>query len=229
MPSDIVLIGPLRAGKSTAGKLLAQKLELPFHEIDTLRWQYYKEIGFEMAEVERILAKDGVAGVYRHWKPFEAHAVERLLAEHSGCVFALGGGHSVYEDAALFEKVRKVLEPYDNVVLLLPSPDLDESVRLLRERSRVKPFKRFLSKARRTLSSLLQGKLPRKPRVAQGGEQIDLIDHFVRHPSNHDLAKIVVYTQGKTPEQTCEEVLSKVRLAIPGAGPGVRAAAGSST
>jgi shikimate kinase len=225
MPSDIVLIGPLRAGKSTAGKLLSQKLGLPLHEMDTLRWQYYKEIGFEMAEVNRILARDGVAGVYRHWKPFEAHAVERLLAEHTGCVFAFGGGHSVQEDPALFERVRKALEPYDNVVLLLPSPDLDESVRLLRERSRVKPLKRLLSKTRRTLASLLRGKLPKKPQVAQG-EKIDLIDHFVRHHSNHDLAKIVVYTHGKTPEQTCDEILSRLRLGTaPGAGPGVRAEA----
>ncbi len=29
MPSDIILIGPLRAGKSTVGRLLAEKLNVP--------------------------------------------------------------------------------------------------------------------------------------------------------------------------------------------------------
>jgi hypothetical protein len=36
---------------------------------------------------------------------------------------------------------------------------------------------------------------------------LELNEHFVKHPSNRQLAKRVVYTRDKTPDETCEEVL----------------------
>lgn len=181
MISDIILIGPIGTGKSTLGKLLAEKLGLPSRSMDELRWDYYKEIGFDNAVQNEIGEREGFLGVYRYWKPFEAHAVERLLAEHHNCVIDFGGGHSVYEDDELFARVQQILAPYPNVVLILPSADLDESVQILRERN---------------------------------GENVpdgfDLNAHFVKHHSNHDLAKFVVYTKGKSPEATRDEILGLI-------------------
>ena len=181
MISDIILIGPIRAGKSTLGKLLAEKLGLPQCSMDDLRWGYYKEIGYDETVQKQVEKQEGFPGVYRYWKPFEAHAVERLLAEHHNCVIDFGAGHSVYEDDALFARIQRLLVPYANVVLILPSPDLDESVRMLKERG-------------------FDG-------VSNG---FDFHEHFVMHHSNHDLAKIVVYTKGKSPEETREEILAAV-------------------
>jgi shikimate kinase len=182
MSSDIILIGPMSAGKSTQGELLSEKLQIPRRSMDDLRFAYYQEIGYDEELAKQIAERDGFLGLYRYWKPFEIHAVERLLAEHTGCVIDFGAGHSVYEDADLFARAQRALAPYENVVLLLPSPDLDESVRLLNERT--------------------------------GGcvsEGFDFCDHFVRHHSNHDLAKIVVYTHGKTPQETRDEILGRLK------------------
>jgi alpha-N-arabinofuranosidase len=184
--SEIILIGPIGAGKSTQGKLLAEKLGLPQRAMDDLRWAYYKEIGYDEELSRQIGEKEGFPGVYRYWKRFEIHAVERLLAEHRDCVIDFGAGHSVYEDEALFERARRALEPFRNVVLLLPSPDLEESVRLLRERTGTEP------------GGEADGPLP-----------IDFCEHFVRHPSNHRLATIVVYTDGKSPEEIRDEILER--------------------
>lgn len=178
MISDIILIGPIGTGKSTLSKLLAEKLGLPRRSMDDLRWDYYKEIGFDETVQKRIGDQEGFPGVYRYWKPFEAHAVERLLAEHHHCVIDFGGGHSVYEDEALFARIQQIMAPYPNVVLILPSPDLDESVQILKERN--------------------------GDGVADG---FDFHEHFVKHHSNHDLAKFVVYTKGKSPEETRDEIL----------------------
>ncbi len=178
MNLDIILIGPIGAGKSTIGALLANKLGLPQCSLDKLRWDYYKEIGYneELAKSKREL--EDFWGLQQYWKPFEAYAVERLLAEHSQCVIDFGAGHSVYEDAALFRRVQQALAPYPNVVLLLPSPNLDESVQILNERNEEQ---------------------------ADGIRSIN--EHFVRHSSNYVLAKFTAYTKGKTPEETCSEIL----------------------
>jgi shikimate kinase len=47
MPSDIILIGPSRAGKSRVGKLLAAQLERPFVDLTKVASQYYAEQGYD--------------------------------------------------------------------------------------------------------------------------------------------------------------------------------------
>ena len=131
---------------------------------------------------EQLQQREGFLGKYRYWKSFEIHAVERLLAEHRNSVIDFGAGHSVYEDDALFARAQQALAPYENIILLLPSPDLDESVRILNERA-----------------------------GAEATEGFDFTAHFVKHQSNHDLAKIVVYTHGKSPEETRDEILDRVK------------------
>jgi hypothetical protein len=34
---------------------------------------------------------------------------------------------------------------------------------------------------------------------------------FLHHHSYYDLATITVYTKGKTPEETCEEILERIK------------------
>lgn len=174
---EVFLIGPMGAGKSTLGKLLAEQLGRPQVSLDTMRWDYYKEIGYDRAVQQEIGEREGFAGVYRYWKRFEAYAVVRAVQDHHGCVMDFGAGHSVQENDADFARIQAVLAPYPNVVLLLPSPDLDEAITLLRERT---PFK-------------------------VGG--VPFTRYLVTHPAFQTLATQVVYTEGKTPEVICEEIL----------------------
>ena len=183
MPFDIVLIGPQSAGKSTVGSLLAKRLNLPQYSMDELRWAYYREIGYDETLAKQKRETEGAWGIIRYWKPFEAHAVERLLSEHTNCVIDFGAGHSVYEEPTLFGRVQRALSAYPNVVLLLPSPDLDESLHILNKRNR---------------------DLPADIRATN--------EHFIRHPSNQILAKFTAYTQGKIPAETCEEILQWVNM-----------------
>jgi shikimate kinase len=183
MYTDIILIGPQGCGKSTIGELLSRKLGLPQCSMDKLRWDYYKEIGYDQEKANELLDTHGFYELYKYQKPFDAYAVERLLAKRNGCVIDFGSGHSIYEDDELFRRVKKAMEPYKNVVLLLPSPDPDESVKILDDK-----FGEDKS----------------------GG--MDFHEHFVKHHSNYDLAKIIVYIKNKTPQQTCEEILQKITV-----------------
>ncbi len=189
--STIILIGPMCAGKSSVAARLAAMLGMTHYEVDEDRWTYYNEIGYDNEKAGQIAhSEQGMVGLLAYWKPFEAHTVERVLEDHSGCVIDFGAGHSFYEDAALFARVQQALTPFPNVILLLPSPDLDKSVAVLNAR-----FAQLLRDEVGTVD----------PRL------LDVNEQFVRHPSNHTLAKMVIYTDGKTPDETCAEILQKLQ------------------
>jgi shikimate kinase len=178
---DVILIGPIGAGRSTLGKLVAAALGIPQVSMDDIRFRYYQEIGYDESIAKQRYATDGFWGLYRYWKPFEAYAVERVVTEHANCVIDLGAGHSVYEDEALLTRVKQVLAPHPNVVLVLPSADLATSLDVLRDR---RPF----------LAEITP----------------DINEHFLTHRSNYELATFVVYTAGRTAEETCAEILQRI-------------------
>jgi shikimate kinase len=189
MNAAIILIGPLGAGKTTVGRLLAEKLGLSQCSLDDVRWGYFEEIGYDKGLAAKIAQS---AWDFRerlsYSKPFEVHAIERVLADHSHSVIDFGASNSVYEDQAQFARVANALVPYPNVILLLPSPDPAESVEILNER----------------LTQIVKAK---GEEVKQ--ELFDLNEYFIKHPSNHRLAKMIIYTKGKKPEEICDEILEK--------------------
>ncbi|HKI55193.1 MAG TPA: hypothetical protein VJ987_13780 [Anaerolineales bacterium] len=182
MNSEIILIGPIGSGKTTIAELLYSRTMLPHRSMDLLRWKYFEEIGYDRHIANEKFHKEGFWGLYRYWKPFEAHAVKRILEDFKECVFDFGGSQTVYEDDNLFEQVRGLMEPYPHIILLMPTPDQDESIQILH--------------ARNTYVS---------------DDQWAVNELFVRHHSNYDLAKHIVYTEGKTPEDTSAEVLQWAR------------------
>ena len=175
---DVILIGPIGAGKTTLGRLIAAALSLPQVSMDDVRFKYYREIGYDDSIAKQRYAGDGFWGLYKYWKPFEAYAVERVLTEHPGCVIDFGAGHSVYEDEALLTQAKCLLAPHPNVILVLPSADLSTSLKVLRNR-------------RPSLVDI----------------EPDINKHFITHASNYELAKFIVYTADRTPEDSCAEIL----------------------
>lgn len=180
--SDIILIGPMGAGKSTIGEILAQKLGLPQVSMDRVRFDYYAEAGWGTQEQKETFETEGVAGYYRRWRQFRLLVVERILKENQNCVIDFGCGHSVYEEDADLERACELLAPYANVILLMPSPDLDESVAILRQQNTLQ----------------ING--------------MEANRFLMTHPSNQELAKLVVYTKGKTPSETKDEILQRLEL-----------------
>jgi hypothetical protein len=114
--------------------------------------------------------------------------IEQVLAEHHG-VIDFGASNSVYEDPDLFARVRGALAPYLHVILLLPSPDPEESIAILKDR-----LTRMLTEAGKSYSD----------------ELFELNEYFVKHPSNQQLARQVIYTKDKTPEEVCDELVEKL-------------------
>jgi shikimate kinase len=176
---EIFLIGPINSGKTTLGKLVAAQTGLAQISLDMLRWKYYDEIGYDAKHATDIRAKEGLPALTRYWKPFEAHAVERGVAEHRNMVMDFGGGHSVQDDPTLFEKIKRALEPFPNVVLVMPSADKEESLRILKERDLD------------YITPVWEWK-----------------EWMLRQLAATDFAKKRVYTKGKDLQQVADEILA---------------------
>jgi hypothetical protein len=151
--------------------------------LDRVTWQYAEEYGYGSDAFGAVAKAEGFLEADRRLQPALAYALERFIAEYRDCVLDLGAGHSHFAEPDLFARVQRALAPFDRVVLLLPSPDLDESVHILKERNR---------------------------RERNGDWLIEGADHFerwVKDPCFRLLATRTFYTEGKTPEETAEEAL----------------------
>lgn len=184
----VVLIGPTCAGKTTQSELLARRLGLPAICLDEIAEPYYEASGFGHEVIARLLNEQGFLATYRQHGRGMAYATERMLAEYDRGILDLGAGHSHFQEPELFERVRRALAPCPNVVLLLPSPDLDESVRIIRARNLAE----------------------RGWDWSDGG--YDFIEHWIKDPCNHELAKQTIYTEGRSAEAVCDEIVG--RLAV---------------
>lgn len=180
--SDIVLIGPVRTGKSTLAKLLSQQLGQPQISLDDLRWKYYREIGYDDTLAKTIRRQGGFLALVLYWQLFDAHTIERVLAEHHNCVFDFGAGAGASESHENTARVQQALAPYPNVILILPSPNPDETLQILTARDAHPP-----------------------PDL-----NFDFNRHFLERGFYQRLAKHTVFTRGKLPEETRDEILSLV-------------------
>lgn len=181
MNLPIILIGPLKTGKSTVGKLLAKRLGLSFYSLDALEKQYTAPAGFDEAKAEEINQQEGDWAWYSYRRQFFADAVINFLLDHPEGVLELGGGHPILPDAVSQKRVNEALTAYKNVVLLLPDPDKTKSLQIL------------------------NGRLRPEWRAD------DWNRHFLADDTFQQQATLTIYTQNKTPEQTCQEIIQQLR------------------
>jgi shikimate kinase len=105
----VVLVGPMGVGKSTVGRLLAERLEVGFRDTDD------DIVAAQGRAIADIFVEDGEAA----FRALEKEAVAAALAQHDG-VLALGGG-------AILDAGTRALLAGRRVVYL--SMDVEEAVR----------------------------------------------------------------------------------------------------
>ena len=173
----IVLIGPMKAGKSTVGKLLAETLHIPFKSLDGVEKDYILDAGFDEKKATAIQNSQGDLAWYEYRRTFFDIAVIGFLKDYRTGVLELGGGHPILPTQEKQDKVNKALSKLPNVILLLPTPDIPTSLKILNGRQRPK----F-----------------RDP---------DFNEIFLADERFFDLAKTVFYTQDKSPSELCGEII----------------------
>ena len=180
--TEIILIGPGCSGKSTLGWLLSEALGLPQIPLDSIKYELFKEIGYDEVYANELYKTKGFPKLHKYWRPYDVHSVKRVL-ENRNCVIDFGAGCTVYDDAAQFEEVRCALEPFKNVILLQPCEDKQRSLEILHEREGFTENDGF-----------------------------DFARYFLESHCNYTLAKHIVYNEGRMPHETCAEIISLLGL-----------------
>ena len=187
MNSTIILMGPIGVGKTTIGRLLADRLGVPLCSFDDVRSIYYEKVGYDKSLASSIVASEqGVRGLLRYAEPYDVQIIKLLLADFQRGIIDFGASNSVYDDKDLLAQVEHALEPYPNVILLVPSRDKKESAEILKIR-----LTKMLTEAGRPFTD----------------ELFELNHYFIQHLSNYQLAKRVIYTKGKSPEVIQDEIV----------------------
>ena len=121
---SIILIGPSGAGKSTVAEELRKITYLPRLSLDRI------------ANADR---RNGVMRNFNSPDEYNLSLIQKVLdvavKEGAPGIVDFGAGHSVYRSKEIFEKVKKLLSNFDNVVLLLPSENIEESIDIMAKRS----------------------------------------------------------------------------------------------
>jgi hypothetical protein len=180
LTSPILFLGPVRAGTSTLANLVVVRLNLTHISLDHVRWKYYNEIGYDEDLAKQIRAQGGFLARMFYWQLFDVYSVERVLGDYPEAVIDFSAGAGPYESQEQFKRIRSLLEPIPNIFFLVPSPDLDESLSILRQRDVNPPV----------------------------DLKFDINAHFLQHPGYGLLAKHVIYTKNNTPEKSASEVLA---------------------
>jgi shikimate kinase len=173
----IILIGPMKCGKSTVGKLLAEQLNQPFVSLDVLERHYSQAVGFDDHVAVALKKTQGDLAWYGYRRDFFDEAVIRFLKDYTSGVLELGGGHPILPDIDKQVRINEALAPFRNVVLLLPDANLQTSLDIL------------------------------KPRQKPERLHPDLNELFLKDNRFFELAKFVVYTKDKSPTEVCQEII----------------------
>lgn len=130
----LVLIGPAGVGKTTLGQEIASVTMRPFVDLDAVADRYYAEAGWSLAKLRNRIAAVGRRTAETEWEPARAHAVARVVADHPEAIIALGAGHTCYTNDRQMATVSAALRHCPDVIRLLPSPNRETSLSVLRHR-----------------------------------------------------------------------------------------------
>jgi len=186
--SNIIFIGPVGSGKTTQGQLVAKALNMRSLSLDSIANKYYETNGFGPSQFQRLKKEEGYLEAYRQWWPSLAYAAQKVVEDYTDYIIDFGAGHSHYEDELLFANVKKSLSYSLKIILLLPTPDLDKSVSILRNRSIEQRKRDWIH------------------------DGYDFIEHWVKDDCNHILSTNTIYTNGKTPEETRDEIVGSINV-----------------
>lgn len=177
---SILLIGPMGTGKSTIAKELANIKKLEYINLDEIREGHLQVI--------RTYGIDPFSEKHIHiTKQNELQLVQNILSNLSNpSIIDFAAGSTEPYNQESFDRMQSLFEKFENVILLLPSENIEESIEILTERIK-----------------------------ARNNDDVKFLEQnirFLKSPTNKVLATMTCYTKNKTPQETAKEILERIAL-----------------
>jgi len=150
MGRSLILVGPRCCGKTSVGQVVSEILKVPF--VDADEW-FENEFGDVNSYVNE---HGGVPGGWKAFRKEETSIIESICEEYKGRQIVLtpgGGAVAHYQGEEYRQRNVMLLKGFGNIFYLLPENDLEESAKILYERS-------IQDKATAGLRPSLTGKKP---------------------------------------------------------------------
>ncbi|OWY22045.1 hypothetical protein C7N43_09185 [Sphingobacteriales bacterium UPWRP_1] len=189
MHKQIVFLGPMCAGKSTVAQEVAEMLDMQHLPLDKMKWYYYYKLGYSEVKGNNIYEEYGLPGLAKYWEQFDLYTIENVLKEFPNGIIDCGAGQTYYENEIERTRLKELFAPVNNLVLLMPTENLEESIQILNYRMTER------------------GKHRETDEIRLANEQ-NL--RYIHNAVDNKLAKITVYTHNKSLEDVCTEIISRL-------------------
>ena len=131
MNDMIILTGPIGVGKSTQAKLLGKELGQPVCVYDEVKDNYRYKIGLSKEKALSINAEHGVYAMLEYMNEFKSQILDPIINDHPGHIIDLGAGAHSFDEPHQVERARRAFDSAKEIILLLPSNDLETNIRSL--------------------------------------------------------------------------------------------------
>ena len=131
MNKTIVLTGPIGVGKSTLAGLLGSDLGLPTCTYDEIKDKYRNKVGMSREKALDINKNEGAYAMIQYMNEYKSQILEPIISDHPNHIIDLGAGAHSFDESHQVERARDAFKLVDEVVLLMPSTDLEININTL--------------------------------------------------------------------------------------------------
>jgi shikimate kinase len=181
----ILIIGPMGAGKSSVALALSKRLGIRNVSMDKLQHYYYYKYGYSNLEAQAAESREGFKGYIDYCKQFHLQFIQEAVETFEGSIIDFGGNHTYFDEEQTNQAVYESLKKQKNVILLLPSENMETNVQVLNSRLK----KRFAKKPQRYESFAIEN------------------IKFLKDPLIYDIANYVFFTLDKELDDLIDEIV----------------------
>ena len=131
MNNTIVITGPFGVGKSTQAKLLGEELDMPVCHYDAVKDNYRYKIGLSREKALSINDEEGIYAMLVYMNEFKSKILQPIIEDYPDHIIDLGAAAHSFDEPEQVDRARKAFKSVKDVVLLMPSDDLETNINSL--------------------------------------------------------------------------------------------------